>query len=162
MVLADDWHEPEKTHEMTRVQSPSAPEPTSSGNDHVWIGKGGPCKSQWGVYTASPHAWNAVWQEVFIPWKLFTFPIVQFSAFVISFSCSCFLTVNLTQSQNFAAPPYNWTPGHIGLTNFAVLVGAGIGLATAGPLSDWVSDRATKKNRGIREPEMRLPAMSEL
>lgn len=34
-----------------------------------------------------------------------------------------------------------------------------IGLATAGPLSDWVSARATKRNGGIREPEMRLPAM---
>jgi hypothetical protein len=34
-----------------------------------------------------------------------------------------------------------------------------IGLATAGPLSDWVSARATRQNGGIREPEMRLPAM---
>lgn len=44
--------------------------------------------------------------------------------------------------------------------NFAILIGAFIGLGTAGPLSDWVSARATKKNRGIREPEMRLQAMS--
>jgi hypothetical protein len=43
--------------------------------------------------------------------------------------------------------------------NFAILVGALIGLATAGPLSDWVSARSTRKNGGIREPEMRLPAM---
>ena len=46
--------------------------------------------------------------------------------------------------------------------NFAILIGAFIGLATAGPFSDWVSARATKKNNGIREPEMRLPAMSTL
>lgn len=43
--------------------------------------------------------------------------------------------------------------------NFAILVGAVIGLATAGPLSDWISARSTRKNNGIREPEMRLPAM---
>jgi MFS family permease len=43
--------------------------------------------------------------------------------------------------------------------NFAILVGAFIGLFTAGPLSDWVSARATARNHGIREPEMRLPAM---
>jgi len=43
--------------------------------------------------------------------------------------------------------------------NFAILVGALIGLATAGPLSDWVSARSTRLNNGIREPEMRLPAM---
>jgi hypothetical protein len=47
----------------------------------------------------------------------------------------------------------------LGFTNFAILVGALIGLATAGPLSDWVSARATKRNHGVREPEMRLPAM---
>ena len=41
--------------------------------------------------------------------------------------------------------------------NFAILAGALIGLATAGPLSDWVSARVTKRNRGITEPGMRLP-----
>lgn len=46
-----------------------------------------------------------------------------------------------------------------GFTNFAILVGAFIGLATAGPFSDWVSARATRRNGGVREPEMRLPAM---
>jgi hypothetical protein len=43
--------------------------------------------------------------------------------------------------------------------NFAIVIGAFIGLATAGPLSDYVSARSTRKNNGIREPEMRLPAM---
>ena len=43
--------------------------------------------------------------------------------------------------------------------NFAILVGALIGLFTAGPLSDYVSSRSTRRNNGIREPEMRLPAM---
>ena len=46
-----------------------------------------------------------------------------------------------------------------GFYNFAIFVGALIGLATAGPLSDYVSDRATRRNNGVREPEMRLPAM---
>ncbi|KAJ5896700.1 MFS transporter [Penicillium subrubescens] len=56
-------------------------------------------------------------------------------------------------------PPYNWSSQSVGFTNFALLAGIIIGLATSGPLSDWISMRATKKNRGIREPEMRLPAM---
>lgn len=46
-----------------------------------------------------------------------------------------------------------------GFYNFAILVGGFIGLGTAGPLSDWVADRATRRNGGVREPEMRLPAM---
>ena len=100
--------------------------------------------------------------DIWIPWKLFMFPIVEFSSFVVSWSCSSFLTINLTQSQNFAAPPYNYNSQNIGFMNFAILIGALIGLATAGPFSDWVSARATKKNGGIREAEMRLPAMSML
>ncbi|EME82910.1 uncharacterized protein MYCFIDRAFT_203446 [Pseudocercospora fijiensis CIRAD86] len=124
-----------------------------------WLGKGAPSRLQWGVYTPSPNPLKSIFLDLWIPWKLFMFPIVEFSSFVVSWSCSSFLTINLTQSQNFAAPPYNFSPQSIGFMNFAILAGAIIGLVTAGPLSDWVSARATKKNRGIREPEMRLPAM---
>jgi hypothetical protein len=69
------------------------------------------------------------------------------------------LTLNLTQSQAFAAPPYNFSSAKIGFFNFAILIGAFIGLFTAGPLSDAVAARLTKRNKGIREPEMRLLAM---
>jgi MFS family permease len=124
-----------------------------------WLGKGTPSKQQWKFYQPNKHPLKSILLDLWIPWKLFIFPIVEFSAFVVSWSCSSFLTINLTQSANFAAPPYLYEPETIGFFNFAILIGAMIGLATAGPLSDWVSARATKKNRGIREPEMRLPAM---
>lgn len=127
-----------------------------------YLGKGTPSKKQWGIWHASENPLRDILIDLFIPWKLFLFPIVEFTAFIVSWSCSSFLTINLTQSQNFAAPPYNLDPQTIGFFNFAILIGALIGLATAGPFSDWVSARATKKNRGIREPEMRLPAMSTL
>lgn len=126
-----------------------------------WLGKGKPSKQQWKLYTSNAHPLKTIALDIWIPWKLFAFPIVEFAAFVVSWSASSFLTLNLTQAQNFAYPPYSYSPEKIGFMNFAILIGALIGLATAGPLSDWVSARATRKNRGIREPEMRLPAMSE-
>ena len=126
-----------------------------------YLGKGTPSKAQWGLYTPCPNALKVIALDLWTPWRLFIYPIVEFSAFVLSWSCSSFLTLNLTQSLNFAEPPYNFAPQMVGFLNFAILAGAMIGLATAGPFSDWVSARATKKNRGIREPEMRLPAMSE-
>ncbi|KAK4897225.1 hypothetical protein LTR27_005118 [Elasticomyces elasticus] len=126
-----------------------------------FLGKGTPSKAQWRLYQPNAHPFKAIAMDLWIPWKLFAFPIVEFAAFVTSWSCSSFLTLNLTQSQAFAAPPYNLNPQDIGFMNFAILIGAMIGLATAGPFSDWVSARATRKNGGIREPEMRLPAMSE-
>ncbi|KAK3704869.1 hypothetical protein LTR37_013560 [Vermiconidia calcicola] len=124
-----------------------------------WLGKGTPGKQQWKLFQPNKNPWKSLLNDLWIPWKLFIFPIVEFSAFVVSWSCSSFLTINLTQSQNFAAPPYLYNSEDIGFFNFAILIGALIGLATAGPLSDWVCARATRKNRGIREPEMRLPAM---
>ena len=149
---------------MTRVEThttlPDLSKQATAERD-PYLGKGSPSKQQWKLWQANSHPFKAILLDLWIPWKLFAFPIVEFAAFVVSWSCSSFLTINLTQSQNFAAPPYNFNSQSIGFMNFAILAGAMIGLATAGPLSDWVSARATRKNGGIREPEMRLPAMSE-
>lgn len=130
-----------------------APVPTAARDP--FLGRGYPSKSQWGLFQPAPNPVKTIIKELWLPWKLFAFPIVEFAAFVVSWSCSSFLTLNLTQSQAFAAPPYNISSQNIGFMNFAILVGAMIGLATAGPFSDWVSKRLTMRNRGIREPEMR-------
>lgn len=55
--------------------------------------------------------------------------------------------------------PYNFSAASVGYTNLAVFGGALIGLATSGPLGDWLSAFSTRRNRLIREPEMRLPAL---
>ena len=124
-----------------------------------YLHRGRPSKQQFKLYQANRHPFQSMLLDVWIPVKLFTFPIIQFASFVVSWSASCFLTLNLTQAQVFAAPPYNFKPLVVGFTNFAVLVGMLIGLFTAGPLSDWISMKLTKRNRGIREPEMRLLTM---
>jgi MFS family permease len=74
-------------------------------------------------------------------------------------AANALLAVNVTQSQALSAPPYNWSPGNVGFANFALVAGGVVGLAIAGPWSDWVIMRATNKNNGVREPEMRLAAM---
>lgn len=150
----------EITHVPTHGTMPDLSHQATADRD-PHLGKGTPSKQQWKVFQSNAHPFKAIFLDLWVPWKLFAFPIVEFAAFVVSWSCSSFLTINLTQSQNFAAPPYNFNSQSIGFMNFAILVGALIGLATAGPLSDWVSARATRRNGGIREPEMRLPAMSK-
>lgn len=124
-----------------------------------YLGIGKPSKEQFGFFKHNKQPLKTLALDFWIPWKLFAFPIVQFASFVVSWSASCFLTLNLTQTQVFAAPPYNFHPTYVGFTNFAVLGGAIIGLATSGPLSDWIAMRLTRRNGGIREPEMRLPTM---
>lgn len=150
----------EITHTATHGTMPDLSHQATAERD-PHLGKGTPSKAQWKLFQPNAHPFKAIFLDLWIPWKLFAFPIVEFAAFVVSWSCSSFLTINLTQSQNFAAAPYHFNSQSIGFMNFAILAGALIGLATAGPLSDWVSARATRKNGGIREPEMRLPAMSE-
>ncbi|KAI9815927.1 MAG: hypothetical protein M1827_001919 [Pycnora praestabilis] len=124
-----------------------------------FLGKGTPSKAQWRLYQPNAHPFKSIAIDLWTPWKLFAFPIVEFASFVVSWSASSFLTLNLVQSQAFAAPPYNFSSISIGFMNFAILIGQLIGLVTAGPLSDWISMRATRRNKGIREPEMRLPTM---
>jgi hypothetical protein len=128
-------------------------------DDDPFLHRGSPSKRQFHLWQTSPRPLHTLLLAFWIPWKLHLYPIVELASFIVSWSASCFLTLNLTQSQAFAAPPYNLSSQSIGFTNFAILIGAFIGLATNGKLSDWVSMRATRKNRGIREPEMRLPAM---
>ncbi len=132
---------------------------TATSQKDPYLGKGMPSRRQFNFFQPNAHPFKSILLDLWIPWKLFAFPIVEFASFVVSWSASSFLTINLTQSEAFAAPPYKFSPKTIGFFNFASLTGAIIGLLTAGPLSDWVSMRLTRINRGIREPEMRLPTM---
>ncbi|RFU79416.1 mfs transporter [Trichoderma arundinaceum] len=121
-----------------------------------WLSRGRPSLKQfspWGAYQGN------LLQELWLPWYLHAFPIVEFAAFAVSFSASGFLVANLTQQQFFGAPPYNFSTEEVGFTNFALFAGSMIGLLTSGPLSDWIANYITKRNRGIREPEMRLVTM---
>ena len=124
-----------------------------------YLGKGSPSKQQFQLFQTNAHPLKTMLLDLWIPWKLFAFPIVEFASFVVSWSASSFLTINLTQTQAFSEPPYMYSPLTIGFFNFAILIGAIIGLLTNGPLSDWVSMQLTRRNKGIREPEMRLPTM---
>ena len=124
-----------------------------------YLGKGRPGKQQFKLFQSNKHPLRSILIDLWIPWKLFAFPVVEFASFIVSWSASCYLTINLTQSQALEPPPYGFSPLSVGLSNFASLIGAFIGLLTAGPLSDWISMKLTKRNGGIREPEMRLPTM---
>ena len=77
------------------------------------LGKGSPSKQQFNMFQPRD-VHTSLLNEIVTPWKMFAFPIVEFASFIVSWSASCFLTLNLTQSQNFAAPPYLYTSEVIG------------------------------------------------
>ncbi|TVY65660.1 Protein HOL1 [Lachnellula suecica] len=94
--------------------------------------------------------------DVLAPLQIVFYPIILWVIFAFGMTTTCLLALNLTQSQVFAAPPYNFSPAAVGFVNFALVVGGIVGLCTAGPVSDWLSLRLARRNGGVREPEMRL------
>jgi Major Facilitator Superfamily len=127
--------------------------------DHQ-LGRGRPSRSQFNLTQGiNRKALSTIWHHIVTPIELFSFPIVFWVCMAMGAAANALLCVNITQSQALAAPPYNFGPQNVGFANFALAAGAVIGLLTAGPMSDWIAMRATRRNGGIREPEMRLPAL---
>jgi MFS family permease len=54
---------------------------------------------------------------------------------------------------------YGFEAWQSGLCFFAAIIGSLLGIVFGGHFSDWVADYFTRRNDGIREPEMRLPAI---
>ncbi|PQE14259.1 MFS transporter protein [Rutstroemia sp. NJR-2017a BVV2] len=144
------------TTDDSRSKSPSisASQPQTVNNV---LGTGKPSKAQFALIpTLQYDGLSLLLHDITAPIYIFTFPIILWASLSFGFSANCLLSLNLTQSQVFAAPPYSFSPASVGFINFAFFGGSLIGLLTAGPLSDWISMRATRRNGGIREPEMRL------
>lgn len=121
---------------------------------------GRPSRAQFMPFRKPDSRWKMfVVRDTWTPIKVFFNPIILWAGLMLAGPADLVLFFNITESPVLAAPPYLFTPEKVGYTNFAFVVGALIGLATAGPYSDWVAARATRKNGGVREAEMRLPAL---
>jgi len=124
------------------------------------IGQGRPSRQQFMPFQIPDSRWKSfIIRDLWTPIKVFFNPIVLWAGLMLAGPADLLLFFNITESVVLSAPPYNFTPQNVGYTNFAFLIGGLLGLATAGPYSDWIAARATRRNNNIREPEMRLPAL---
>ena len=169
------WRRPAANEILITTQIPESPskdmaiekqdDSSGSGSGNVNtvaeadLGKSKPAKWQWKLLQPAENPFKSLLVEFLVPWQLLLYPIVIFASLIVAFSSTCYLMVNYVQSQGLAAPPYLFSTQAVGFTNFASLVGALLGLFTAGPASDYISAVLTKRNKGIREPEMRLVTM---
>jgi len=133
-----------------------------SATNHIVIQlKGSPSKAQFSIWgKLDKSSLGNIGPALIMPFKLFAYPIVVWSSFVFAWAASMLVIINVTQSQAFAGPPWNMSATDVGYTNFGAIVGVALSLVISGPLSDWVSARLTGRNKGIREPEMRLVALA--
>ena len=126
----------------------------------VKVGTGKPRRDQWRlIQRPIAGAKSSLAQDVITPIYILAFPIVFWTAVMVGAAANTVLAMNLTQSTVFRGPPYNFSPGSVGFSNFAFVAGGLFGLATAGPFSDWIAKRLTTRNDDVREPEMRLLAI---
>jgi len=105
------------------------------------------------TYTDEP-----LWKMIVRPIGLIVLPPVFWATIVMSVTIG-FLVAISSNIANAFQTAYNFEAYQAGLCYIAAILGSAVGILLGGPLSDWVADYFTKRNGGIREPEMRLPAM---
>lgn len=126
----------------------------------LMVGTGRPSRAQFRLWQTPEKNWKQfLVRDIILPIKFFSFPIILWAGLNVAGPANLLLYWNLTESSFFSTSPYSFSPAGVGYTNFAFAIGGLIGLATAGPFSDWVAMKATRRNNGVREAEMRLPAL---
>ena len=92
------------------------------------------------------------------PIVLLTLPPVAWATLVMSVTIGFLVAITSNFATAFSTV-YGFETYQTGLCFIASLISSLIGVFFGGHLSDMIADYFTKRNNGIREPEMRLPAM---
>jgi len=101
---------------------------------------------------------ESIWNMAIRPVMLLALPPVLWATLVMSVTIGFITAITSNVAPAFATT-YGFEAWQSGLCFFAAIIGAPIGILLGGHFSDWVADYFTKRNGGIREPEMRLPAI---
>jgi len=108
---------------------------------------------------SGPLTRESTWKIAFRPLSLIVLPPILWSSVSFGIGIGIFVIMSTTASQAFAET-YGFTTWQIGLVWLSSVLGNFLGIPFGGHFSDWIANRKTVKNDGIREPEMRLPAVS--
>lgn len=85
-------------------------------------------------------------------------PAVFWATLINSVTIGMIVVISSNFSTAFSTI-YGFETWKSGLTFIATIIGSLIAILTGGHFSDWVADRLTVRNGGVRKPEMRLPAL---
>ncbi|BFZ54196.1 hypothetical protein PYCC9005_001229 [Savitreella phatthalungensis] len=100
-----------------------------------------------------------LWRLTLNPLILFAYPAVLYGSIVNGLNMTWIIGFALSSVQIFAAPPYNLGPIGVGLTSLPAVVGFCVSQPVAGIATDWLLRKLAARNRGVMEPEFRLPGM---
>lgn len=143
----------------TSLQDENLDLEANNGQLDDYVGRGKPSKHQFIGIQMPPKKsrLSSFTHDLITPFLVFFNPIIFWSAMMLASAACLVLLYNLTQSSFLST--YGWSPAAVGYSNFSFFVGCGVGALTAGPFSDWLMRHSTARNNGIREAEMRLPAL---
>ncbi|KAL1893537.1 hypothetical protein Sste5346_006367 [Sporothrix stenoceras] len=99
---------------------------------------------------------ESFWRALITPWSAFLLPAVSWAALSYGWSVAVAASFSVGLSSIFTKAPYNFTSNQVGLTVFSSFVGATLGNALPGPISDWLVTFMSRRNKGIYEPEFRI------
>ncbi|CAG8379846.1 unnamed protein product [Penicillium salamii] len=105
-----------------------------------------------------PFTKESLWQLFWRPVRLLLLPPVLWGTLAQSVCISALVAVT-TSSQNAFSKTYHWSVWQCGLAYIATIIGSLLSIFGSGWLSDTTADWLTRRNHGLREPEMRLPAL---
>lgn len=111
------------------------------------------------AFRRSPLTHESIWKIALRPMTVIWIPSVLWSTVAFGIGIGIFVVVSTTAATAYTQI-YHFTNWQVGLVWIASIIGNVLGMPFGGYFSDWVANRATSKNGGIREPEMRLPAVS--
>lgn len=92
------------------------------------------------------------------PLGLICLPPVLWAALVEAATIGFLVAMTSNVEVAFEAT-YHFRSWQVGLCFVSAVVGALLGIPAGGRLGDVMADRLTRRNGGVRDPEMRLPAM---
>ncbi|KAI0383291.1 MFS general substrate transporter [Hypomontagnella monticulosa] len=105
-----------------------------------------------GIYTDTP-----LWKIFLRPCVIFFYPAVLWAFLLYGVTLTWIVVFSVVNAVIFTAPPYNFSVSETGLISLSPFILTFVGEVVSGPLNDWVCLYLSKKNRGIYEPEFRLP-----
>ena len=103
---------------------------------------------------------NVSWGKVFCrPFVLALYPTVLYGSAIYGITLGWHVIFGVTVSQVFNAT-YGFDSIQQGLVYIGLAIGQIFGVLLSGPFSDWIANYFSKRNDGVREPEMRLPTIA--
>ncbi|KAH8659984.1 major facilitator superfamily domain-containing protein [Xylariales sp. PMI_506] len=131
---------------------------TKNGVEHLTLPKKNSYLQSLRPWDHRKYTEESLWRMMVRPLGLIILPPVFWATIVMSVTIG-FLVAISSNIANAMVNTYGFAAYEAGLLYIGGLLGCGAAILLGGNLSDWVADYFTKRNGGIREPEMRLPAM---